>query len=116
MSHRHADDRLALKAAADAGRQLAQPGHPWDNTTSLGRPQIIVYGDLTTHTTIDAVEEPATHILGQMAARRATQLLAGRAVPSGSGCCRRGGRARCAGTRGSGTGRSEESMFTQGRN
>ena len=99
MSHRHADDRLALKAAADAGRQLAQPGHPWDNTTSLGRPQIIVYGDLTTHTTIDAVEEPATHILGQMAARRATQLLAGRAVPSGSGCCRRDGRARCAGTR-----------------
>ena len=44
--------RLALKAAADAGRQLAQPGHPWDNTTSLGRPQIIVYGDLTTHTSV----------------------------------------------------------------
>ena len=107
--------RLALKAAADAGRQLAQPGHPWDNTTSLGRPQIIVYGDLTTHTTIDAVEEPATHILGQMAARRATQLLAGRAVPSGSGCCRRDGRARCAGTRGSGTGRSEETTASQGQ-
>ena len=63
--------RLALKAAADAGRQLAQPGHPWDNTTSLDRPQIIVYGDLTTHTTIDAVEELATHILGQVVARRA---------------------------------------------
>ena len=95
--------RLALKAAADAGRQLAQPGHPWDNTTSLGRPQIIVYGDLTTHTTIDAVEEPASHILGQMAARRATQLLAGRAVPSGSGCCRRDGRGpaeRCMRARG----------------
>ena len=64
MSHHHADDRLALKAAADAGRQLAQPGHPWDNTTSLGRPQIIVYGDLTTHTTIDAVEEPASSKTG----------------------------------------------------
>ena len=101
--------RLALKAAADAGRQLVQPGCPWDNTTSLGRPQIIVYGDLTTHTTIDAVEEPATHILGQMAARRATQLPAGWAVPSGPGRCRRDGRARCAATRGSGTGRSEES-------
>ena len=106
--------RLALKAAAGAGRQLAQPGHPWHNTTSLGRPQIIVYGDLTTHTTIDAGEDPATHILGQMAARRATQLLAGRAVPSGSGCCRRDGRARCAGTRGSGAGRQNNPQRRKG--
>ena len=56
-----------------------------------------------TSISIDALKEPAALILGQMAARRGALLLAGRAVPSGSGCCRRDGRGpaeRCMRARG----------------
>ena len=61
-------------------------------------------------------DQQISHKLSQITARAEARLCLGPAVPPGSGCCRRDGRARCAGTRGSGTGRSEESMFTQGRN
>ena len=62
-------------------------------------------GELSAQNHGDVCEKATSHILCQMAARRAARLLLGWAVPCGTVCCRRDGRARSAGTGGYGKGR-----------